>query len=236
MRVLVSVRDRGEALLAARAGAHFIDLKEPRAGALGALPLESVTAIVAALGAAGCTQPTSATLGDLATHAAIVSRIDALCALGVRYVKVGVERGEAPLVGALAARASRVVPVFIADRGVDLSLVEEAAAIPFAALMLDTADKRAGSLLECASERELRAFVALARRLGRLCGLAGRLSATQLPLLAELAPDFAGFRSAACAGDRGGALDPGRLDRLLSLVALSNHNGRSTRSDHEAAV
>ena len=38
MRMLVSVRDVPEALLAAHGGADFIDLKEPRAGALGGLP------------------------------------------------------------------------------------------------------------------------------------------------------------------------------------------------------
>ncbi len=46
MRLLVSVRSVDEARLAAAAGADFIDLKEPSAGALGALPLATVRAVV----------------------------------------------------------------------------------------------------------------------------------------------------------------------------------------------
>ena len=49
MRVLVSVRDTDEALLAARAGVSFIDLKEPSHGALGGLPVETIAAVVQAL-------------------------------------------------------------------------------------------------------------------------------------------------------------------------------------------
>ena len=40
-------------------------------------------------------------------------------------------------------------------------------------------------------------------------------------LLSALAPDFAGFRSAVCAGDRSGALDPQRLRRLVQALRPS---------------
>ena len=49
MRLLVSAKNRAEALAAAAAGADFIDLKDPAAGALGALPIEHIAAITAAL-------------------------------------------------------------------------------------------------------------------------------------------------------------------------------------------
>ena len=54
--------------------------------------------------------------------------------------------------------------------------------------------------------------------------MATRASSTKFPRdqTAEqrrLAPDFAGFRSAVCAGDRAGALDAGRLAALLALLA-----------------
>ena len=39
MRLLISVRSVDEALLVAANGADFIDLKEPREGALGGLPV-----------------------------------------------------------------------------------------------------------------------------------------------------------------------------------------------------
>ena len=48
-KMLVSVRNVAEALMAAEGGADFIDLKEPRDGALGGLPPATIAAVVAAL-------------------------------------------------------------------------------------------------------------------------------------------------------------------------------------------
>jgi uncharacterized protein (UPF0264 family) len=224
MRLLVSVRSVDEALMAAAGGADFIDLKEPRAGALGGLPLPTVRDIVAALRTQGSRLPVSATIGDLPMHelASILSRVDAVRGCGVDYVKVGIapEPAAAAVLEALAAAAGPVVPVFIADRGLDFSLI--ARALRFPAVMVDTADKLAGSLFDLASMAELRRFVACARDAGALAGLAGALRLEHLPALAELAPDFAGFRSAVCAADRGSALDGRRLrdlaDRLQGLA------------------
>lgn len=63
-RLLVSMRDVGEALAAAAAGADFIDLQEPNTGALGAVPLGTVRAVVTGLPRAGYAQTVSATIGD----------------------------------------------------------------------------------------------------------------------------------------------------------------------------
>ena len=51
-----------------------------------------------------------------------------------------------------------------------------------------------------------------------MVGLAGALRAEHQPLLRALAPDFAGFRTAVCAGDRSSALDPQRLRELTGLM------------------
>ena len=51
-----------------------------------------------------------------------------------------------------------------------------------------------------------------------MAGLAGALRMQHLPALRELAPDFAGFRSAVCDGDRGAALDPQRLQALAEAL------------------
>jgi uncharacterized protein (UPF0264 family) len=95
MRMLVSVRSVDEALLAARGGADFIDLKEPNEGALGGLPTATIGAIVGALRAHGIDLPVSATIGDLPMLArdAILAQVDAVGACGVDYVKVGIDRG-----------------------------------------------------------------------------------------------------------------------------------------------
>jgi (5-formylfuran-3-yl)methyl phosphate synthase len=220
LRLLVSVRTVDEALQAAAGGADFIDLKEPRGGALGGLPPASLHAIVQALRSQGCTLPVSATIGDPPMHdkAAILQAAAVVQACGVDYVKVGIEPGPqaAAVLDDLAATGWPVVPVFIADRGLDFGLIARAQHFP--AVMLDTADKASGHLFDVVAMADLRRFVAWAREAGALVGLAGALRLPQLPALAALAPDFAGFRSAVCRGGRGTALDAGLLRELAAQL------------------
>lgn len=225
MRLLVSAKNLAEALAAAAAGADFIDLKDPASGALGGLAPEHIAAIIAALRDAHPGHAISATIGDAdaMTLADVLARVAAVAACGVDYVKVGVEPDaqSQSLLDALARCGAPVVPVLIADQGVHMTLVEHALrCAAFPALMLDTVDKRAGSLLRRVSPESLRAFVAAARNAATLSGLAGALRADDVPALRELAPDFAGFRSAVCAGERGGALDESRV-RVLKAALRS---------------
>jgi (5-formylfuran-3-yl)methyl phosphate synthase len=227
MRVLVSVRSVAEAQVAAQGGADFIDLKEPHAGALGALPEATQRDIVNSLRQTGCTQPISATIGDLPMHAlsAIVQQVHAVAATGVHYVKVGITResGAAAVLQALAALPAAVVPVFIADQGLDFELIALAAHFP--ALMLDTADKGGGCLFDKVPAADLRRFVAQARVGGALLGLAGALRVPHIPMLLALAPDFAGFRSAVCVGHRAAALDAQLLRDLVQQVRAESMLG-----------
>lgn len=225
MKLLVSVRDAAEALLAAGAGADIVDCKEPRHGALGALPLASLRAVVAALrrGHPGLT--ISATVGDFAPGEvdAVLARAAATAACGVDYVKVGLAPGGQALLQALGDSGLRVVPVFLADDGLDLGLLEQALALPFAALMLDTANKASGSLFERLPEPLLASFVARVRAAGRLCGLAGALRERHLPQLERLAPHIAGFRGAVCQGGRSGTLDAALVRRLRGRLPQGLH-------------
>jgi (5-formylfuran-3-yl)methyl phosphate synthase len=88
----------------------------------------------------------------------------------------------------------------------------------FPALMLDTADKLAGSLFDVTTVLALSRFVLQVRGAGALAGLAGALRVAHLPQLAALAPDFAGFRSAVCTGARSGAIDAARLRDLVAAL------------------
>jgi uncharacterized protein (UPF0264 family) len=232
MRMLVSVRSVDEALDAAEGGADFIDLKEPRDGALGGLPLATIRAVVEALRQRLPRLPISATIGDLPMHAVapILDCVEAVGACGVDYVKVGIERdgGAAGVIDALAACGRPVVPVFIADRGLDDALVARACAArslskcAFPAIMVDTADKQAGSLLDVLSTEALQRFIDAVRGAGALVGVAGALRASDIETLAAWRPDFAGFRSAVCGGDRASRLDADRVHALsLRLRAAS---------------
>ena len=236
-RMLVSVRSVAEALVAAQGGADFIDLKEPNFGALGGLPVETIAAVVAALRQRRIVLPVSATIGDLPMSelAAIVARVRAVAACGVSYVKVGIERTPLALavldaLAALAAASSSgpsgpastpIVPVFIADHGLDDAHVAHACALRFAGLMVDTADKTAGSVFDVLRIDALRRFIGRVRNSGALTGMAGALRLAHVPAVRSLAPDFAGFRSAVCAGDRRGALDPQLLRELAEAMHAS---------------
>ena len=228
MKILVSVRSVEEALLAVSGGVDFIDLKEPSRGALGGLPPATIRSIVDALRRHGSGLPVSATIGDVPAHELnrIATRVDAVAACGVDYVKVGIERTPqaVALLDALAASGWPVVPVFIADQGLDFSHVAHASALGFPGVMVDTADKRAGSLFDAVPLPDLRRFAGVVRATGgtgasaAMLGLAGALRVEHEPLLRALAPDFAGFRTAVCVGDRSSALDPLRLRTLVSLM------------------
>jgi (5-formylfuran-3-yl)methyl phosphate synthase len=220
MRLLVSVRDAAEALAAAEAGADFIDLKDPSAGALGALPLETIRAVVALLRTRCAGRPVSATVGDFPGDVIepVLERVALTAACGVDYVKVGIATGAHALLEALATCDAPVVPVLIADSGIDEALVQRACRLPFAALMLDTQDKLAGSLVARCSEASLRRFVTQARKHGHLSGLAGALRVGDVDLLRTIGPDFAGFRSAVCSGARTNALEATRVRSLREQV------------------
>jgi (5-formylfuran-3-yl)methyl phosphate synthase len=222
MKLLVSVRSVDEALLAAEGGADFIDLKEPGLGALGGLPVDTIREIVGALHWIGKRMPISATIGDVAMHELdhIAARVDAVGACGVDYVKVGVERGpqSRAVLDTLAVSGWPIVPVFIADKGLELADVRYACALGFPGVMADTFDKLTGSLFDAVPMDDLSRFIATVRMTGTMVGLAGALRAGHEPLLRALAPDFAGFRTAVCAGDRSAALDAGRLRTLVALM------------------
>ena len=226
MKILVSVRDADEALMAARAGVHFIDLKEPSNGALGGLPVPVIGDIVNLLRRVAPDALVSATIGDWPAESLdqISAQVMAVRACGVDYVKVGIVPGPGAgaLVGRLGALMSAglpLVPVFIADAGVPDALVLHALSHRFPALMLDTAHKRAGSLLGTVPTADLQTFTRQVQACGALAGLAGALCLDDLLPLAALAPDFAGFRSAVCVGERTAALDAQRLRRLLASTA-----------------
>lgn len=224
MKVLVSVRTVDEALLAAQGGADFIDLKEPRDGALGGLPVATIRTIVQALRRGGHALPISATIGDWepGEGTEIAARVEAVGRCDVTYVKVGIERAPEALsvLDALAASGLPIVPVFIADRGLDFAHVARACQLAFPGVMVDTADKLAGSLFDATPRADLQRFVGVVRQSGAMVGLAGALRSAHLPALLELDPDFAGFRSAVCTQDRGSALDPARLQTLIGALRV----------------
>ena len=225
-RLLASVATLDELAVAARGGADILDLKDPKAGALGAWPLGEIARAVAAVRLWPARPPLSATVGDLPmTPAAVTAPVAETWACGVDYVKIGLSPSGDPAgcVAALAPQArrgARIVAVLFADLWPDADrLLPGIARAGFAGAMLDTAGKGAGGLMRHKTAGELARFVEKARRLGLLTGLAGSLGLEDIPSLMPLAPDYLGFRTALCAGaDRGGALDPTALAAIRDAV------------------
>jgi uncharacterized protein (UPF0264 family) len=90
-------------------------------------------------------------------------------------------------------------------------LPEVAHAARIKGCMIDTALKDGRRLFDHCSEPALAGWVAGCREAGLLCALAGSLNLADLPALHRLYPDVAGFRGAACRGDRVN----GRVDAQL---------------------
>lgn len=211
IRFLASVRSEDEARLALTEGADIIDCKEPAAGALGALPRAIVASVRRAMPVG---VPVSATIGDLPCEAGpLCEGARAMAATGADYVKVGFFPGGAAqdaisALGRLDLNGCRLVAVLFADKEPDFSLVADMAAAGFAGVLLDTAGKTSGALVDHMSREHLTEFVALARVHSLFAGLAGSLRLEHVTTLRAIDPDILGFRGALCNGSqRKGALD-----------------------------
>jgi (5-formylfuran-3-yl)methyl phosphate synthase len=228
-RLLISARDVREALLALAAGADIVDLKEPSAGALGGLALDDIRACVRALAEAAPRHgavPVSATIGDWPAGSLepVCEAARAVAECGVRWVKVGIDgrsgaAGVALIRALHAALPRQVVPVLLADDGVDDALVDAACAAAMPALVLDTAGKSGTSLFDLISVAALQRIASRVQAAGLTFGLAGSLGLEHLPLACRCGADIVGFRGAACEGGRTGRLEAARVQALRAALA-----------------
>ncbi|MEK0083168.1 (5-formylfuran-3-yl)methyl phosphate synthase [Benzoatithermus flavus] len=221
VRLLASVADPSEAEFACALGADIVDLKDPARGALGAWPEASLRR---AVGQIAGRRPVSATVGDLPMDPALLlAAARRTASSGVDIVKIGFFRGGdhrrcAAALAAAAAEGIRLVAVLMADQEPDMALIPWLADAGFFGVMLDTADKRAGSLRRHRAEEDLGRFVATGRRHGLLTGLAGSLAVSDIAPLMVLAPDYLGFRGALCRGGRTARLDAGAFAAVRAAM------------------
>jgi uncharacterized protein (UPF0264 family) len=234
---LASVRSAEEAALALAGGADIIDAKEPDAGALGRVDAETLAAIIRKVAGR---RPVSATIGDLdLAPDRVIAAVEATAGSGADIVKIGMFPGALDETFAAlrptARRGVRLVAVLFADRAPDLDgIVARCAEAGFYGVMLDTADKGGGSLTTHLDLPALAGFVDLARSRGLASGLAGSLRLADIAGLTPLGADYLGFRSALCAGGRGGAVDPVSLRAVRA--ALGRSAGQFGRSSATATA
>ncbi|MGI9212241.1 MAG: (5-formylfuran-3-yl)methyl phosphate synthase [Methylococcaceae bacterium] len=227
-RMLASVANLAEARLVAEEQADFIDLKNPELGALGGLDPHTATHIIHTLKQEFETPCFSATIGDLPLHPQpVIPAVTAMGKTGADYVKIGffpdgdldgVMKGLRPVL----AEGVRLIAVLFGEDPLDLSLIPRLKDVGFSGVMLDTRDKRKGSLAKRIPTDTLNEFLQTAKKNQLLTGLAGSLTGQEIPVLLSLKPDYLGFRGALCAGTRTATLDRERVRLIRHLITTTD--------------
>ncbi|MFG1395674.1 (5-formylfuran-3-yl)methyl phosphate synthase [Roseixanthobacter pseudopolyaromaticivorans] len=234
--LLASVATLAEMECALAGGADIVDLKNPSRGALGAWAVPALEAAVTRWRALPVPRPLlSATVGDHPLEPRVLAQaVRTVGATGVPLVKIGfcTQAEDGALNACLhalepLAREHRLIAVLFADQAPDFAVLPQLKACGFHGAMLDTADKGAGRLTDHLPLPRLAAFVAAARDLGLLTGLAGSLRLADIAPLRALSPDYLGFRGALCGGARTDALDPVALARVRAAMDLSLEGERA---------
>lgn len=199
--MLASVTSVDEAIIALQASVDIIDLKQPSAGALGALHVDLVREIVRAIDGR-C--PVSATIGDLPMQPEpVLNAVKAMAETGVDYIKIGFFSGGEHLatvekLTALTQQKLKLIAVLFADGEIDFALIDVLKNAGFKGVMLDTMYKKNGSLMQVMGDAEVARFVRSAKNRQLICGLAGSLRLQDIPALMAYEPDYLGFRGALC--------------------------------------
>ncbi len=223
--LLVSVRDATEAEAALSGGVDLIDIKEPRAGSLGAAELETWREIRDVVAEA---RPVSVALGELLDD--VVFDL-AQQAVGMRFAKIGLSgcthhsdwcerwrRAMTCLPDGVASAAVIYADHLIASSPLPEVILHQAIEFECAAILFDTFSKANGNLFDHVGEQELRQLCREAKQSGLKVVLAGSLRGDLILRGLELEPDYIAVRGAVCRGDRRAAVDQSLIKSLADIV------------------
>ena len=211
-RLLVSVRDEREAVVALRGGAQIIDVKEPSRGSLGMSDVETIRRIVQTVRAEPAGVPISAALGEVQDWRgdSTVPRLPR----GLDFVKLGLARLGSFTNWPARYRETRTrfekeagyhwkwVAVAYADWQIaqappPLETVSVAAELNTSVVLIDTYFKDSRRLTDWISVEQLTDLANVVHLHGMKLALAGRLTHALAPKLASCCPDILAIRSAA---------------------------------------
>tara|TARA_Y100000588_G_scaffold296805_1_gene317377 strand:- start:303 stop:1046 length:744 start_codon:yes stop_codon:yes gene_type:complete len=201
---LASVRNLSEAMLAYRIGVDWIDLKEPSAGALGAVDQQTVASVVEWLHSQSPEVSLSATIGDCWEYPLLMpTRVKNLHEAGVEYVKIGAFAHSLSIdfvqaINHCCSIGPRIILVCFAESPPTIDDIRTLATTAVSGVMLDTARKAGPSLMGLMSIKDLAGFVTEVHRHDLICGLAGSLVIDDVCCLSRLGADYLGFRGALC--------------------------------------
>lgn len=234
-KMLASVTGVDEAKVALRGGVDIVDLKDPKAGALGAVATDVMRQTVSFIAGRA---PVSAVCGDLPMEPETIrAKAEDVAATGVDYVKVGFfpSADTAICAEALAplARRTKLIAVLFADLAPDFEFLPAFARYGFHGAMVDTAMKGKGRLLDYLPPERVPAFVERAKSLGLMVGLSGSLEAPDIPRLLPFLPDFLGFRGALCdASERTGSISAEAVAQIRDLIPEEPKPGATSSVDY----
>lgn len=209
--LLTSVRNLAEAKIAVKEGTDWLDLKEPDAGALGAVPGDEISRVISWSKKRHCAIPTSATIGDCWWQPEVIpERVARLKPSAVDYIKIGlyVDRLDVRTHRVLQSvcAENKIIIVCLAEKPFSAAVIQQLIDTGVSGLMLDTAEKTSGNLLAKLSNEAIGRFVSMVKEHNVLCGLAGSLKSQDVAQLMPLGADYLGFRGAICANSRSGSL------------------------------
>lgn len=232
MKLLVSPKNKKEAITALRGGADIIDVKNPSEGSLGAnFPwvIRDIKKIIPG------DKELSATIGDfpnLPGTASLAALGAATC--GVDYVKVGLfgiknstdaVKFMSKVVRAVKNYDNRIKVVACGYADCEVIGSVNILQIPQIAkksksdiAMIDTAIKGSKNLFDLLSMDELETFVRKAHTNNLLVALGGSIKKNHLRPLSYIDVDIVGVRGAVCKSGRNSEIDLKKVKELSNIV------------------
>ncbi|MBC7697085.1 MAG: (5-formylfuran-3-yl)methyl phosphate synthase [Bacteroidia bacterium] len=200
-QLLVSVTSVAEAQIALENGVDIIDLKDPAAGALGALPLSQIEEIVDFIDER---KLVSATIGDIPMQSQLIfDSVAKLTNIKVDFIKIGffpTDDYQATLdrLKTITSKGVKLVAVLFAEHQYSDTLIRSIQQAGFNGVMLDTAQKDGNTFMYYHSAVNCKKFAKRVLEFGMSFGLAGSLQLQHVVAAKELKPTYIGFRGGVC--------------------------------------
>jgi (5-formylfuran-3-yl)methyl phosphate synthase len=238
--MLASVNSVAEAEIVLDAGVDIMDIKNPHAGALGALGTDSVKEIVEMVNGV---VTTSATIGDIKSDdPELLDSILEMAGTGVDYVKVGLfdDKPSSYFINTISDAANKgikLVIVLFAENYQGTDSIIPLFQSGIVGIMLDTKEKKGKDLLAILNITELQRFVEKSKEYELLTGLAGSLEFEDIEVLLSLDSDYLGFRGALCSGnDRVKTINANQVKKIRDVISHSKYINYDNREYKEANI
>jgi uncharacterized protein (UPF0264 family) len=215
LKILISSKNRSEAIEAQKGGAEIIDVKNPEEGSLGASFPWIIKDIIDYLPK---DIETSCTIGEMPSYPGSISlAARGAASIGVDYIKAGLFGLNSPknavklmkkVVRAIKDYDSKInfVLVGYADSekvdSIDpLFIPQIAKKVSADVVMIDTAIKNGQSTFDLITTTKIKQFIEVAKKYKLKTALAGSLKRHDFGKIALLNPDIIGIRGAACSNN-----------------------------------